>query len=85
MDICIVGAGYVGLVTSACLSYLGHHVIAVDSNEDKLNALKRGEMPFFEPGLEPFVKQCVKSEFLTFTDKLEAAVKKSEIIFMFGA
>ncbi len=82
MDICIVGAGYVGLVTSACLSYLGHHVIAVDSNEDRLNALKRGEMPFFEPGLEPFVKQCVKSEFLTFTDKLEEAVKKSEIIFI---
>ncbi len=82
MDICIVGAGYVGLVTSACLSYLGHHVIAVDSNEDKLNSLRRGEMPFFEPGLEPFVKQCVKSEFLTFTDKLDEAVKKSEIIFI---
>ncbi len=82
MDICIVGAGYVGLVTSACLAYLGHHVIAVDSNEEKLNALKRGEMPFFEPGLEPFVKQCVKSEFLTFTDKLDEAVKKSEIIFI---
>lgn len=82
VDICIVGAGYVGLVTSACLSYLGNHVIAVDSNTEKLQALKRGEMPFYEPGLDEFVKECVKSEFLQFSDKLEDAVKKSDIIFI---
>ncbi|HEY9784738.1 MAG TPA: hypothetical protein V6D17_04985, partial [Candidatus Obscuribacterales bacterium] len=82
MDICVVGAGYVGLVTSACLAYLGNHVIAVDSNIEKLDSLRKGEVPFYEPNLDKFVKECLKTEFLEFSDRLDAAVKKSDIIFI---
>lgn len=82
MDICVVGAGYVGLVTSACLAYLGNQVIAVDSNIAKLEQLRQGKMPFYEPGLDDFVNEAIKSEFLTFTEDLEKAVRQSEIIFI---
>ncbi|MBU6450322.1 MAG: UDP-glucose/GDP-mannose dehydrogenase family protein [Cyanobacteria bacterium REEB67] len=82
MDICVVGAGYVGLVTSACLAYLGNHVIAVESNPERLNSLKSGAVPFFEPGLQEFVQQTSESGFLTFSDNLPEAVKKAQIIFI---
>jgi UDPglucose 6-dehydrogenase len=82
VDICVVGAGYVGLVTSACLAYLGNHVIAVESNPDRLNSLKSGAVPFFEPGLQEFVQTTSQSGFLTFTDNLTEAVRKAQIIFI---
>jgi UDPglucose 6-dehydrogenase len=72
----------VGLVTSACLAYLGNHVIAVESNPDRLNSLKAGGVPFFEPGLEEFVKKTGESGNLTFSDNLTAAVKQAQIIFI---
>ncbi len=82
MDICVIGAGYVGLVTSACFAYLGNNVIAVDANQERLSALKRGEVPFYEPGLDEFLKQCIATGFLEFSDKIESAVKKSQVIFI---
>ena len=82
MDICVIGAGYVGLVTSACLAYLGNQVIAVESNPERLNSLSQGIVPFFEPGLQEFVKVGIDSGFLTFSDKLEESVKKAQIIFI---
>ena len=82
MDICVIGAGYVGLVTSACLAYLGNHVIAVESNPDRLSSLQAGGVPFFEPGLEEFVKKTSASGNLTFSDNLAAAVQKAQIIFI---
>jgi UDPglucose 6-dehydrogenase len=82
LDICVIGAGYVGLVTSACFAYLGNNVIAVDANQERLSALKRGEVPFYEPGLDQFLKQCIATGFLEFSDKIEAAVKKSQVIFI---
>lgn len=82
MEICVVGAGYVGLVTSACLAYLGHEVIAVESNPDRLDRLKEGVVPFFEPGLQEFVSDGIKTGLLEFTGDLNKAVKKSQIIFI---
>ena len=71
-----------GLVTSACLAYLGNHVIAVESNPDRLNSLKAGGVPFFEPGLQEFVQKTSQSGNLTFSDNLAEAVKKAQIIFI---
>lgn len=82
MDICVIGAGYVGLVTSACLAYLGNHVTAVEASSERLGSLKKGIVPFFEPGLQEFVKETIESGFLTFTDSLDGAVKKADVIFI---
>ncbi|HEY9679605.1 MAG TPA: UDP-glucose/GDP-mannose dehydrogenase family protein [Drouetiella sp.] len=82
MDISVIGAGYVGLVTSACLAYLGNHVIAVDSNQEKLASLRQGRAPFFEPGLDEFLTEAINSGFLEFSDSIEQAVSKSQIIFI---
>ncbi|MBZ0184884.1 MAG: UDP-glucose/GDP-mannose dehydrogenase family protein [Candidatus Obscuribacterales bacterium] len=82
MEICVVGAGYVGLVTSACLAYLGNPVTAVESNPERFDKLKKGEVPFFEPGLQDCVSDCIKSKLLTFTDNLDKAVKKSQVVFI---
>lgn len=82
VDICVVGAGYVGLVTSACLAYFGNQVTAVEVNASKLENLKKGDVPFFEPHLTDFVKNCLESGSLTFTNDLDSAVKASEVIFI---
>lgn len=82
MEICVIGAGYVGLVTSACLAYLGNQVTAVEANPERLGSLAKGIVPFFEPGLQDFVKNTADSGFLNFTDNLEAAVKRADIIFI---
>lgn len=82
MDISVIGAGYVGLVTSAMLARLGNHVIAVDSNREKLESLKQGKAPFFEPGLDEFLADAIDSGFLKFSDSIEQAVAKSEVIFI---
>lgn len=82
MDICVVGAGYVGLVTSACLAFFGNQVTAVEANAAKLESLNKGIMPFFEPGLEEFVKNCLDKGTLKFTANLDEGVKSSEVIFI---
>lgn len=82
MDICVIGAGYVGLVTSACLAYLGNQVTAVESNPERLGSLRKGLVPFFEPGLQEFVQTTSESGFLTFSDNLEEAVRKAHVIFI---
>jgi len=82
VDICVVGAGYVGLVTSACLAYFGNQVRAVEVNPHRLNSLSQGVMPFFEPGLEEFVKMCLEKGTLKFTDNLEEGVKAADVIFI---
>lgn len=82
MEICVVGAGYVGLVTSACLAYLGHEVVTVESNPNRLDRLNEGVVPFFEPGLQEFVSDGIKTGLLEFTANLDTAVKKSQVIFI---
>lgn len=82
MNIAIIGAGYVGLVTSACFAQLGNKVICVENDPEKIALLKKLKMPFFEKGLDKMVKKNVKLGRLVFTDSIEYAVKKSLIIFI---
>ena len=82
LNVCVIGAGYVGLVTSSCLAYFGNKVTAVESNRMRLEKLQKGIIPFFEPGVEDLVKQCTQSGSLEFTSDIEAAVKKADVIFI---
>lgn len=82
MNICIIGIGYVGLVTGTCLAESGNEVICVDIDAQKVSLLKRGKIPIYEPGLEVLIKRNVKERRLTFTTNLTRAVKDSLIIFI---
>lgn len=82
MNICVIGSGYVGLVSGACFADLGNNVICVDSNESKINKLRKGIMPIYEPGLEEMVKRNVKEGRLSFNNSLKEGVKKCEVIFI---
>jgi len=82
MKICIVGSGHVGLVTGACLAHIGHDVVCVDSNAEKIKMLNKNEIPLYEPDLEKIVKECRKNKRLAFTTSLADGVKKSEVIFV---
>jgi UDPglucose 6-dehydrogenase len=82
MDISIIGSGYVGLVTGACFADVGHHVICVDNDADKIKQLKAGEIPIYEPGLEEIIHRNVSSRRLRFTGNIQEAVESSQIIFI---
>ena len=82
MNICVVGTGYVGLVTGAVFADLGNEVICVDNVEDKIDALRQGRMPIYEPGLEEMVARNVADGRLSFTTDLDAAVRHSVIVFI---
>jgi len=82
MNIGIIGSGYVGLTTGACLSELGNKVICVDNDKDKVGALKKGTMPIYEPGLGELIKRNLKSKRLQFSSSIKDAVRHSEIIFI---
>lgn len=80
--IAVIGTGYVGLVTGACLSDFGHDVICADVDEGKIQKLLKGELPIYEPGLEDVVERNARSGRLSFTTDTGAAVKACEIIFI---
>ena len=82
MQLCIIGTGYVGLITGACLSEMGNYVICVDNDEEKLKKLKNGITPLYEPGLEELIVSNVSEGRLEFTDNLNYAVKKSVACFI---
>ncbi len=82
MKLCMIGTGYVGLVSGVCFSDLGNNVICVDKNPDKINKLKNGVVPIYEPGLEELIKKNCKNKRLSFTTDLKNSIKKSDIIFI---
>ena len=82
MKLCMIGTGYVGLVSGVCFSDLGNEVICVDNNQIKINSLKQGKIPIYEPGLEELVLKNFKNKSLKFSTNLEESVKKSDIIFI---
>jgi len=82
MRIAMIGSGYVGLVSGACLSEFGHNVICVDNDEAKIAALKQGVIPIFEPGLEDVVAANTKAGRLSFSSDLAAAVKDADAVFI---
>ena len=82
MNICVVGTGYVGLVTGAVFSDLGNDVVCVDNDQAKIEALRAGRMPIYEPGLEEMVARNKDDGRLTFTTDLGAAVRQSDVIFI---
>src|SRR5436190_12704289 len=82
MRIAMVGTGYVGLVSGACLSEFGHEVACIDNNGGKIDALKQGQIPIFEPGLEEVVANNVKAGRLSFTNDLARAVHGADAVFI---
>lgn len=81
-QICVVGVGYVGLVTASCFADLGNSVVALDVDEKRVENLKKGIMPIYEPGLEELVKRNVKSGRLTFTNSYEEGLNGAEFAFI---
>jgi UDPglucose 6-dehydrogenase len=82
MNISIIGSGYVGLVTGACLAELGNKVICADSDAKKISGLKKGVIPIYEPGLEELVENNLKKKRIVFTTSIKEAVRQSEVIFI---
>ncbi len=80
--VCVIGVGYVGLVTGTCFADLGHQVVCLDISKDKIEKLKHGEMPIFEPGLEELVSRNVAAGRLAFTASYEEAVPDADFIFI---
>ena len=78
----MIGTGYVGLVSGVCFSDLGNNVICVDKDANKIDQLKNGKIPIYEPGLEELVLKNYKNKLLSFSTNLKEAVKKSDIIFI---
>ena len=82
MKVCVIGTGYVGLVTGVCLAECGHHVICVDNNEEKVKLMKSGQSPIYEPGLSELMQSNSQSGRLEFTADLGDAVKHGDILFI---
>jgi UDPglucose 6-dehydrogenase len=80
--ICVIGTGYVGLVTGACLAELGNDVVCIDSDGQKIESLQRGEVPFYEPGLQELVVRNQRSGRIRFTGDSHDAMRDAEIIFI---
>src|ERR1043166_6928937 len=82
MRIAMIGSGYVGLVSGSCLADFGHDVTAVDSDEPRIPALKKLQIPIFEPGLTELVASNVRARRLSFTTDLASAVPTADVIFL---
>jgi len=82
MRVCVIGTGYVGLVTGVCLAHIGHHVICVDNNEEKVKLMQSGQSPIFEPGLSELMQSAIQDQNIEFTTDLAAGVSHGEILFI---
>ncbi|MBO9999078.1 MAG: UDP-glucose/GDP-mannose dehydrogenase family protein [Cyanobacteria bacterium SID2] len=82
MRVCVIGTGYVGLVTGVCLAHIGHDVICIDNNEEKVKTMKAGRSPIYEPGLSEIMAACIEAGTIEFTTDLEAGVNHGDILFI---
>src|SRR5437879_5983338 len=82
MNISVIGTGYVGLVTGSVFADLGNDVICIDKDDSKVEMLRRGEMPIYEPGLEEMVGRNVEDGRLSFTTSAEEAIDHSDVVFI---
>ena len=82
LNVAVVGTGYVGTVTGACLSYIGHHVTCVDTDLQKIEKLRRGEPTIYEPHLEDLLRLAAQRGGIEFTTDLQTAVRRSDVIFI---
>ena len=84
MKLCMIGTGYVGLVSGVCFSDLGNDVVCVDKDINKINLLKKGKIPIYEPGLLEIAVKNYRNRRLTFSSDLKTSVKNSDIIYLCG-
>jgi UDPglucose 6-dehydrogenase len=82
MNICVIGCGYVGLVTGTCLAEIGHRVICIDNDPHKLDLLRKGKMPIYEPGLEVLVHKNIKRKRLSFAPRVADGMKTADAVFI---
>lgn len=82
MRVCVIGTGYVGLVTGVCLAHIGHDVLCVDNNEEKVKLMKSGQSPIYEPGLSELMKKNMEEGRLSFTSNLGEGVNHGDILFI---
>ena len=82
MKLCMIGTGYVGLVSGVCFADLGNNVICVDKDTKKIDLLSKGKIPIYEPGLDELIKKNFNAKRLIFTTDLKKAINASDIIFI---
>ena len=82
MNLSFIGTGYVGLISGTSLANLGHKVICLDIDENKIQMLSKGKSPIYEPGIEELIKKNLQNKTLLFTTDKAKAVKESEVIFI---
>jgi len=81
-NICVVGTGYVGIITAACFADLGNRVVALDIDKNKIAGLKEGKMPIYEPGLKELIDRNVEADRIQFTNSYKEALKDAEFVFI---
>ena len=81
-NICVVGVGYVGIITAACFADLGNKVVGLDIDESKIAGLKQGVMPIYEPGLKELIDRNVQANRISFTTSYEEGLKDAEFVFI---
>jgi UDPglucose 6-dehydrogenase len=82
MQVCVIGTGYVGLVTGVCLAHVGHDVVCIDVNAEKVKLMRSGQSPIFEPGLSDLMQSAMASGRLEFSTDLQAGVAHGDILFI---
>ena len=82
MKLCMIGTGYVGLVSGVCFADIGNQVVCVDKDKNKIEDLKYGKVPIYEPGLDVILKRNIEANRITFSTNLESAVRSADIVFI---